>query len=201
MSNVENFFLKSDNNFVSFSKAYLNYLQEIIHNFPYDDLNDIYDEFLLAKEKGRNIFFIGNGGSASTASHFASDFTIGVRSKSNGFKAIALTDNNAVITAIGNDYGYENIFKEQLIKLINKDDVVFAISASGNSPNIIRALEYANEQHCMTISLTGFDGGICKKISKINLNIPTPNGDYGPVEDFHLIVDHILHNYFKYLCR
>src|SRR6185369_2467294 len=101
---------------------------------------------LQARERHARIYFIGNGGSAATASHFANDIAIGTRSWAKPFRAISLTDNVAILTAIGNDYGYTEIFVAQLKAVMEPNDVVVAISASGNSPNIIEAVRYANEQ-------------------------------------------------------
>lgn len=144
-----------------------------------------------ARYRGSQIFFIGNGGSAATASHFANDLN-GLRNQTVPFRAQSLTDNVATITAIANDYGYEEIFKHQLWTQIKQHDVVVAISASGNSPNILKAAHYANQKAAIVLGLTGFDGGELRKLCSLALHVPTAQGEYGPVEDLHLIFDHLI---------
>ena len=110
-----------------------------------EDIARFINQILDVRENNRKIFFIGNGGSASTASHFVNDISLGSRQFENPFKAISLCDNQAVITAIGNDDGYENIFLQQLQTQAKAGDVLVAISASGNSPNIIKAINWAKD--------------------------------------------------------
>jgi D-sedoheptulose 7-phosphate isomerase len=159
------------------------------------------DAFWEARKRGSQIFFIGNGGSAATASHFANDIGIGTRPEGKQFKAISLTDNVASMTAIANDYGYDDLFVRQLQVLLEPQDVVVAISASGNSPNVMKAIDYANAHGAITVGLTGFDGGKLAKAVKINLHVPTEKGEYGPVEDAHMVFDHLLGAYLMQKCR
>ena len=114
---------------------------------------------------------------------------------------MSLTDNSSVITAIGNDYGYEQVFVKQLEACLGSGDLLVAISASGNSPNILKAVEYTKENSGITIGLTGFDGGELKKIVDHVLHVPTVKGDYGPVEDVHMMLDHVVGNYLMQMCR
>jgi len=178
-----------------FAKEYFNYLIEIINKLDCQKIEDFINIILSAREAGKRIFFLGNGGSASTASHFANDLSAGTRSWKKPFKAISLTDNNAILTAIGNDSGYQEIFVEQLKVHLQPKDVVVAISASGNSPNVLKAIEFANSLDAITVGLTGFDGGKLSEISYLSLNAPTNKGEYGPVEDIHMIFDHLLSSY------
>lgn len=141
------------------------------------------DKFVKCLDKEKFIYVIGNGGSASTASHFACDLT------THGYRAISLTDNNAVITRIGNDFGYDNIFIEQLKLYFKAGDVLVAISASGNSPNLLRAVEYANTLGT-TVAIVGFDGGRLANMCNIVVHTRTNNGDYEGAEDRHLEVCH-----------
>ena len=152
-----------------------------------------------SRERGAHIFFIGNGGSAATASHFANDISIGTRVSHTDkpFKAMSLTDNMAVITAVGNDDGYEHIFTKQLQNFAKTGDVLVAISASGNSPNIIHTVEYAKTKGLKVIGLTGFDGGKLRELSDIRIHVQTRKGEYGPVEDVHMFVDHLIGTYFN----
>ena len=131
-----------------------------------------------------------------TASHFANDIAIGTRTGDDRpFRALSLADNAAVMTAIANDDGYDEIFVQQLQVLIRPGDVVVAISASGRSPNVIKAIEYANAHDAITVALTGFAGGRLKEIARHGVHVPTDEGEYGPVEDTHLILDHLVGAY------
>ena len=124
-------------------QAYNEYLSTLLSSLVSDSFNQ-YIELILATAKTNNhIYIIGNGGSAATASHYANDINYGVRNTESGLHAVSLTDNNAVLTALGNDYGYEHIFAKQLEKFLKPGDIVIAISASGNSPNIVNAMEMA----------------------------------------------------------
>lgn len=185
----------------TYAKAYFGYLTEIFSRIDTAQIETFVQEILAARERGSRIFFIGNGGSAATASHFANDLSIGTRSTGKPFKVMSLTDNVAVMTAVGNDYGYEHIFTKQLQALMEKGDVVVAISASGNSPNLLHAVDYANKNGAMTIGLTGFDGGKLKETCKAVVHVPANKGEYGPVEDLHMIFDHLVFSYVSNICK
>jgi len=107
----------------------------------------------------------------------------------------------AVLTAIANDYGYEHVFAKQLEAQLSPGDVVVAISASGNSPNVLNAIEYANARGATTIGLTGFDGGRLAKMVRHAVHVPTERGEYGPVEDAHMVLDHLVGGYVIHFCR
>jgi D-sedoheptulose 7-phosphate isomerase len=138
----------------AFAQGYLKYLGEILGKLDTQAIARLIETFLEAREKSHRISFIGNGGSAATASHLANDIAIGTRTLDKPFRAMSLTDNVAILTAIGNDDGYADIFVQQLKALMSPGDVVVAISASGNSPNVIKAIEYANERGALTVGLT-----------------------------------------------
>jgi D-sedoheptulose 7-phosphate isomerase len=138
------------------------------------------------------IYVLGNGGSASTASHFVNDLTIITMRRGINIKAISLVESIATITAVGNDDSFDNIFKTQLMNKLEKKDLVFSISASGNSSNLVNAVKFANEIGTSTSSLLGFSGGILKTISKNYCLVSTEEGEYGPVEDAHMSVCHYL---------
>ena len=178
-----------------FARAYLDYLSDILARLDTAAIAAFAGALLDARERDARIFFLGNGGSAATASHFANDIAIGTRSPEKPFRAISLTDNAAAITAIANDDGYAEIFVQQLRTLLAPGDVVVAISASGNSENVIRAVEYANGRGATTVGLTGFDGGRLAKIVSLGVHIPTNPGEYGPAEDGHMILDHLIGAY------
>lgn len=176
----------------SFAAAYLRYIGEVAAKMDPTAIAAMIELLLAARDAGRTIFFLGNGGSAATASHFANDIAIGTRSWDKPFRALSLTDNNAVMTAIANDDGYDKMFVQQLLVLMQPGDVVVGISASGNSPNVVNAIRLANERGNPTIGLTGFDGGQLRELAGISIHVPCAKGEYGPVEDLHMIVDHLV---------
>ena len=144
----------------------------------------------------KKIFVAGNGGSAATANHFVSDCgKNAVQGDRRRFRMLSLSDDIEKITAFGNDVSFDSVFAEQLKSLIDEGDLLILISASGNSPNILRAAEYARAAGSAVVSLTGFDGGRLREISDINLN--TPLQTYEQVEDMHLILTHMIVSLFK----
>ena len=176
----------------AFARAYLEYLGQVIAALDVESIGAFARTLLDARERQARIFFIGNGGSAATASHFANDIAIGSRTWQKPFRAMSLTDNMPIITAVANDYGYDEIFVLQLKTLMQAGDVVVAISASGNSPNVLKAVEWANENGAITVGLTGFDGGKLRRLAQSNVHVPTSKGEYGPVEDIHMVFDHLV---------
>jgi D-sedoheptulose 7-phosphate isomerase len=182
----------------AFAKEYLAYIGELLRTIDADAIARVIDCFEGARRNGKKIFFAGNGGSAATASHFANDLAIGPRLGEASFKAVALTDNVAILTAIGNDFGYDEIFVKQLEVLMEPGDVVVVISASGNSTNVVKALEYANRKGNPTVALTGFSGGRIKELATLSVLVQTAKGEYGPVEDAHMVLDHLIGAFF---CR
>src|SRR5450631_4852717 len=147
--------------------------------------------FAQAREQGRRIFVCGNGGSASTASHFVCDMVKGASfHRDKRFRIMALTDSLPTITAYANDVGYDSVFVEQLKNFAEPGDVVMAISGSGNSPNVLRAVEYANASGLKTIALTGRDGGKLGPMAELNIQVPVPH--MGRIEDAHMIICHMI---------
>ncbi len=185
----------------NFSIGYMNYLKELLSQIDPLAIAGFIETLIEARNRGAQIFFIGNGGSAATASHFANDLAIGTKTLDKPFRVTSLTDNLATITAIANDSGYEEIFLQQLKVLFRPGDVVVGISASGNSPNILKAIEYTNQEGGFTVGLTGFEGGKLRKIVKLNIHVPTQKGEYGPVEDVHMMLDHLTSAYLMYHCQ
>jgi len=180
-----------------FIKSYVNKLKDLLDNIDTDAIAEIIDLLEATQKKAGTIYVIGNGGSAATASHMANDLNVGLKRRGiRKFNVISLADNCSVGTAISNDIGFENIFYMQLEDVINKNDLLISISCSGNSPNIIKAVNYAKEQGTRTIGCTGFDGGELKKLSDVNFHVNTTNGEYGLVEDMHMILDHIIYSYY-----
>jgi D-sedoheptulose 7-phosphate isomerase len=180
-----------------FVKDYLTRLSQILDDIDADVVSDIVNTFEETIKNKSRIYILGNGGSAATASHIVNDLGAGLRRRGIiNFDVTSLGDNSPVITAIANDIGYENIFYMQMKGHINANDVVVAISCSGDSPNIIKAADYAKNLGCKIIGVTGFNGGYLKKISNINFHVDAPEGEYGLVEDAHMILDHIIYSYY-----
>ncbi|RQM71731.1 SIS domain-containing protein [Aeromonas hydrophila] len=180
-----------------FIDSYLVRMANTLLSIDSDNIEKIILRLETCHHKNGTIYVIGNGGSSATASHMANDFSVGLKLRGiRNFNIISLADNVPVCTAIANDIGYENIFYAQLVDKLTSDDVVIAISCSGNSPNIVKASKYAIEIGSTLIGLTGFDGGTLKQICDINYHVDTEKGDYGIVEDVHMILDHIIYSYY-----
>jgi D-sedoheptulose 7-phosphate isomerase len=149
----------------------------------------------LARDNNRHIFVCGNGGSASTASHFVTDMLKGASFNRHArFRIMALTDSMPTITAYSNDVCYDCVFTEQLKNFAESGDVLIAISGSGNSPNVVAATQYANSVGCETIALTGRDGGKLGPLAKVQIRVAEPH--MGRIEDGHMIVCHMICYYF-----
>lgn len=170
---------------------YFQQYAEIISILPYAAMEEAAGELLRSYEQGRSIFLFGNGGSAALASHFACDLGKGTVLNGNGhkrFRVLALTDNLALMTAWANDSSYEHVFAEQLRNFVGTGDVAFAISGSGNSPNVLHALRVAREAGAFNIGLTGFQGGKMRDLCDVCIVIPSENMQI--IEDLHLSVAH-----------
>ena len=177
-------------------EAYISHLQAVLARLKVADVRRSIDVIMEAYEGGKQIFVVGNGGSASTASHLACDLGKGTSLPDRPrFRVISLTDNVATMTAWSNDVSYEDVFVEQLKNLVNSGDVVIGISASGNSENVVRAMRYADEIGCQTVGWSGFGGGKLAEICDVNVIVDSDR--YGPVEDVHLILNHILHAWIQ----
>lgn len=148
------------------------------------------NQIIHAINNGNKIILFGNGGSAADAQHIAAEFTGRFVKERKGLPAIALTTDTSALTAIGNDYGFDQVFRRQVEALANKGDVVLGISTSGNSENACIAIEKANELGCFTVSLTGKDGGRLKSISSLNININSPIT--ARVQEMHIMVGHLI---------
>jgi D-sedoheptulose 7-phosphate isomerase len=180
-----------------FIDKYIKNLTTILNNLDKDEITKIIKAFESTIESKSKIYIIGNGGSAATASHMANDLSVGLKLREiRNFDVESLSDNSSVCTAIANDIGYENIFYAQIKNKIKKDDVLIAISCSGNSPNIVKAVNYAKSIGTTILGMTGFDGGQLQKISDIKFHVQTQKGEYGLVEDAHMILDHIIYSYY-----
>ena len=184
-----------------FAAGYLNYLSTLFQKMDMQALASVVAELESARKTQNTVFACGNGGSAATASHMANDFGVDVYKKGgsgNPYRILSLTDNPAVMLAIANDDGYHNLFINQLKIHYRDGDKLIAISASGNSPNVIEASRWVKEKGGVVMGFTGFDGGELAKLADVNINISTPKGEYGPVEDLHMILDHLIANWLQY---
>ena len=175
------------------SEEYFGMYRQVATNIPHEQIERVINELMRAYEHDRNVFMFGNGGSASLASHFACDLGKGTVISEDGqkrFRVLALTDNVPLMTAWANDSCYEQIFAEQLQNFVVSGDVVFAISGSGNSPNVLRGLQVARNHGGRTIGLTGFEGGKMKSLCDVCVILPSSNMQI--IEDFHLSVTHAI---------
>ena len=172
-------------------KNYFNYHSEIFKKIDVsaiDKISEIIEKKFLSEKK---IFTCGNGGSAYNASHYITDWNKFINLKlKKKFKGFCLNDNIGLVTAYSNDISYDKIFSEQLKNLMDKDDLLICISGSGNSKNIINAVEYANNLGADTIGIVGFDGGKLKKMS--NYCVHVPSNDMQICEDIHLMIGHMI---------
>lgn len=187
---------KNDNKVAEFTLDYFNQLKSVLDTLPLDKLEEIINVLMKAYQDEKTIYVMGNGGSAANASHIVNDISKGtVNEGKKRIRIVSLCDNIPLILAYANDCGYENIFVEQLKNLLQEGDVVIAISGSGNSPNILKAVEYATSIKAITIGLTGYDGGKLNKTADISLIVPSFSMQR--VEDVHLIIGHIFMCYFN----
>ena len=187
---------KNNQDLSRFIADYRTELNEALSLLDIAQVRKVLEILLGAYHSGRKVFIMGNGGSASNASHFACDIGKGTLKrvydrKEKRFKVYSLTDNVAQITAFANDLNYDDIFFQQLQNLVEKGDVVIALSGSGNSRNIIKALQYAKKQQVKTIGILGFmNGGKAAKL--VDLPIIIKSNKYGICEDIQLILNHII---------
>ena len=172
-------------------RSYIEGLQKTLDQLPEDRIHQVIEILHTARLERRQVFIMGNGGSASTASHFACDLGKNTRSAAvPNFKVIALTDNMAIFSALANDEGYESVFAQQLISFVQPGDIVIGISASGKSPNVLRAIEAANQSGAITVGFTGFDGGRLGDMAQIHIHVPSNSIEQ--VEDIHLALEHMI---------
>lgn len=178
-----------------FAAAYQRDLVKAIDQIDLDRVATVVDWMREIRRKGNQIFICGNGGSASTASHFACDILKGASyNRPERFRILALTDACPTISAYSNDVGYEVVFVEQLKNLARPGDLVIGLSGSGNSANVIRAIEYANSLGCKTVAMTGYRGGRLGSVAQLHIN--TPANHMGRIEDAHMITCHMIGYYF-----
>lgn len=174
-----------------FLEIYLRDLKSVIDNLSIKRVEEVIHIVWKAYKEEHQIFVMGNGGSGATASHFACDVNKGVSfGMEKRFKMICLTDNIPTMLAYANDSSYKDIFVEQLKNFLEPNDVVIGISGSGNSKNIIKAIEYANSKGAISVGFTGFNGGELAKITKVSIVVPS--NDMQKIEDLHMVITHMI---------
>ena len=179
----------------SFPSLYKADVLQAIETIDLEKVGEAIEILVQARNQDRRVFVCGNGGSASTASHFVCDMVKGASfRRDKRFRIMALTDSLPTITAYANDVSYDCVFVEQLKNFAEPGDVVMAISGSGNSPNVLQAIEYANSIGCRTIALSGRNGGKLGPMAQLNLQASHPH--MGRIEDVHMIVMHMICYYF-----
>ena len=177
---------------MSLISEYLSLVCEVISKLPQEKIQDVVDILKNAHADGKQVFLLGNGGSAANATHIAEDLQKGVKEHTGKrFKVIALTDSLPLVSAWANDTSYEAVFAEQIDSLLDPGDVVIAISGSGNSPNVLRAVEKANEMGAVTIGWSGFSGGKLAQIAQKSIVVASDNMQR--IEDAHLVLGHLVY--------
>ena len=172
-------------------KSYFNKEIEVIEHLNIDAIHEAVEAIWDAYKRNATIYIFGNGGSAATASHFVCDFNKGISEKrENKFNFVCLSDNIPQMTAIANDYSFDDVFRYPLVCRLTPEDLVIAISGSGNSKNVIRAVEYAKEIGTPVIGITGYDGGKLKELSDYHMDAMID--DMQISEDLHMIFDHMI---------
>lgn len=179
-----------------FARQYLEDLKSIIDKIDMDDMAAVMDEIAPTLCTTRRVFIAGNGGSAATASHMANDLMKTVaKACGKSIRAIALSDNVPLLTAIGNDNSFDEIFSGQLKDLGQEGDLLVVISGSGNSQNLVEAVNAAKEMNIRTVGFLGMDGGKLRGLCDVSVIVPSD--DYGPIEDIHVIFNHLITAYLK----
>lgn len=198
MSKINKLALKNKN-IISFADGYFKNLTDTFLNIDKKSILKLERAFLDLRKKNSTLYVFGNGGGAATAMTMANDLGFDILKKTNKktFKIISLNDNSSVMTAIANDTSYDDIFLNQLKIHFKKNDKILIFSASGNSKNLVNAANWVRKRGGNVISVLGFDGGKLKKISNLTVHIKSEKGDYGPVEDLQLVINHILAHWFQ----
>lgn len=187
-------------NYMPEVRGYLDHEAEVLRTLDIEEINRVLNLLAEAFERESTIYIFGNGGSAATASHFQNDFNKGISEYTQKkFHFCCLNDNVATIMAIANDIGYEEIFRFQLVGKLRPGDLVVAISGSGNSANVINAVEYAQQEGNIVVGLTGYDGGKLRKLANYSLHVPVHSMQI--TEDIHMLFDHLMMSvFYKTMC-
>jgi D-sedoheptulose 7-phosphate isomerase len=178
---------------IDHAREYFQRLNTIIEQVDLNAVNRVFQQLRTARDRGSRVFIAGNGGSASTASHWVND--LGKNTKRSGrdpFQVMCLSDNTSWLTALANDEGYDRVFVGQLENFAQPDDLLIVLTTSGNSPNLVRAVEFARSVGVKTIGFLGFDGGILKNLVDDAIWVKTDKGQCELVEDAHMMLCHVL---------
>jgi D-sedoheptulose 7-phosphate isomerase len=177
---------------IEHTREYFRRLHEITKEINLEAVNRVFQQLRTARDRGSRVFVAGNGGSAATASHWVNDMGKATkRSGRDAFQVMCLSDNMSWLTALANDEGFDRVFSGQLENFARRDDLLIVISASGNSPNLVHAVEFAQSIGVKTIGLLGFDGGILKEMVDDLVWIKSEKGQYELVEDAHMMLCHV----------
>jgi D-sedoheptulose 7-phosphate isomerase len=172
-------------------RNYFSSVQELLNKIPFEAVDRVVEALISANRAGQTVYICGNGGSASTATHFGCDLAKRpIVAGQPRYRVVPLTDNNALMTALSNDIGYDVVFSEQLIPLVRKGDILIGISGSGNSKNVIKAVEVAKAAGAITIGFSGYDGG--KLAPAVDISVHIPSFNMAMVEDVHLMLEHAI---------
>ena len=178
-------------NIKDFFQSYSEKLQEILQQSDWSPVEELATDMQKCWKDGRRVFLCGNGGSAGNAIHLANDFIYGIAKKTGGgIRAISLSDNSAVITCLANDVGYDYIYSEQLAVQAEKDDILIVLSGSGNSSNILHAVDQAKKMQIKSFAVLGYSGGKCKELVDVPIHFSVD--DMQIAEDLQIIVGHML---------
>lgn len=177
---------------IEFVESYFAKLIEFRNSLDLSKLIEVANKIIQVSLKGGRVFIAGNGGSCSLAEHFVTDLGVGSLGKGRPVQAISLTSNNSVVTATSNDYDFSEVFSRQLKLYARANDVLVVISSSGNSSNLIACTKLAREIGLVTVGILGFDGGMIAPEVDLSIHVATPQGEYGPVEDIHSSICHII---------
>ena len=177
-------------------KKYIDKEIDVLKNLDVSEIDCVMEILNKARLEGRRIYICGNGGSAATASHFVCDFNKGVsEKKEKKFNFVCLNDNTSIVMAIANDISYDDVFRFQLLNKLKPTDLVIGISGSGNSKNVLRAVEYAKEVGTPVIGMTGYHGGKLKELTDYHMD--AMEDDMQISEDIHIILNHMMYNVFN----
>lgn len=189
MSNISP---KTGAGFPSIAERYLARIRESLEALDMQQIASLVLALGTARENGSTVFVAGNGGSASTVEHIALDWMLGSGLSGPPLRVISLAQSSATISATGNDLTFEIVFSRQLSSLARNGDLLLVVSASGNSPNLLRLVDVANTLGLRVVAMTGFDGGRLAQMADLSVRVPTTIGDYGVSEDLHLMIGHIV---------
>jgi D-sedoheptulose 7-phosphate isomerase len=182
----------------AYASAYIERMADVIRAIDANAVAQAADVIGRCAQDNQTFFVMGNGGSGAVAAHWVNDLGANtVVSGKPGFRAISLSDNASAITAIANDASYEQIFSLQLAAAMRTGDVVMALSVSGNSPNVLRAVDYANDNGAYTIGCSGMSGGELMRRARLSVHVPSTADEYGPIEDMFSVVMHIIQTYIS----